>query len=230
MIRAYDELYLGNARRVMAHMLDRAVYGYGMELREFYSLFLVSSISSRFQKGDCSVIAGRSGAELARMVLEETGREAAACAEDSDAAHEGRSREYWTGWALAYFQWYSSKTFEEIDRRVSIVSVRDMYPRYHEMDILQFCDSMEERIRRDEIRQEVRLSFYRKRLGLSQSQLADAAEIPVRTIQQYEQRRKNINKAQAAYLIRLARVLGCKEAELIEPETVSDEPKIRDRV
>jgi hypothetical protein len=41
--------------------------------------------------------------------------------------------------------------------------------------------------------------------------------VPVRTIQQYEQRQKNINKAKAEYLVMLARVLNCPAEELIEP-------------
>ena len=36
-----------------------------------------------------------------------------------------------------------------------------------------------------------------KEARLSQSQLAEETGIPVKTIQQYEQRRKDINKAQA---------------------------------
>ena len=40
--------------------------------------------------------------------------------------------------------------------------------------------------------------------------------IPVRIIQQYEQRKKNINKAQAEYLVVLARVLYCGVDDLLE--------------
>jgi len=41
--------------------------------------------------------------------------------------------------------------------------------------------------------------------------------VPVRTIQQYEQRQKSINKAQAEYLMMLARALHCNAEDLIEP-------------
>lgn len=46
--------------------------------------------------------------------------------------------------------------------------------------------------------------------------------IPLRTIQQYEQRQKNINKAQAETLLRLSRVLNCSVEDLIEKVPVSD--------
>lgn len=51
--------------------------------------------------------------------------------------------------------------------------------------------------------------------GLSQSALAEASGIPVRTIQQYEQRQKDLSKARAEYLIALARVLNCDPSRLI---------------
>ena len=43
-----------------------------------------------------------------------------------------------------------------------------------------------------------------------------AADIPLKTIQQYEQRQKNINKARAEYVIRLSRVLQCEPEDLLE--------------
>ena len=55
-----------------------------------------------------------------------------------------------------------------------------------------------------------------KEARLSQSQLAEETGIPVKTIQQYEQRRKDINKAQAEYVIKLSQVLCCNPQELME--------------
>jgi len=217
MTRAYDELYLGCARRAFAFMLDHAVNEMGFTLEEFYVLFKVSSVSGRFQTGDCALVAGRSGAELAVMVAEECGAKArqgkAAAGKGTDGI--GKSAEYWTGWALSYYQWRSGMSFGQIDRAVPIEDVRRMYSPYHEMDILQFCDEMDRRVSRKGTT-ETRLRYYRRRLGLSQSQLAKAADIPVRTVQQYEQRQKNINHARAEYLIRLSEVLGCREKELLE--------------
>ena len=53
--------------------------------------------------------------------------------------------------------------------------------------------------------------------GMSGVELAEASGVPVRTIQQYEQRQKSINKAQAEYLMMLARALHCNAEALIEP-------------
>ena len=51
---------------------------------------------------------------------------------------------------------------------------------------------------------------------MSQRQLAQLSGIPLRTIQQYGQRQKNINKAQAEYLLMLAQALLCDMTQLIE--------------
>ena len=41
-------------------------------------------------------------------------------------------------------------------------------------------------------------------------------EIPVRTIQQYEQKQKNINAARSEYVIKIANVLNCDTKDLLE--------------
>ena len=53
-------------------------------------------------------------------------------------------------------------------------------------------------------------------MKLTQKELADASGVPIRTIQQYEQRQKDINKAQAKYLVMLARILCCDMEDLLE--------------
>lgn len=60
------------------------------------------------------------------------------------------------------------------------------------------------------------LKALRTAKGFSQSQLADASEVSVRMIQKYEQRDKDINKAQAETLLKIARVLNCTIEDLLE--------------
>lgn len=51
------------------------------------------------------------------------------------------------------------------------------------------------------------LKTLRLNAGLSQSVLAEISDIPVRTIQQYEQKQKNINAAKAETVVKLAKAL-----------------------
>ena len=89
-----------------------------------------------------------------------------------------------------------------------------LYSPYHEMDIRQFVDKMNELYRK--AKPETNLKLRRKRAGLSQRELAEQTGISVRTIQQYEQRQKSINKAQGEYLALLAKALCCNVEDLIE--------------
>ena len=105
-------------------------------------------------------------------------------------------------------------TFRDIDRCVPIADVVALYHPYHEMDIRQFCDHMTELIRKAQ--PETNLKRLRQIAGLSQGQLAKVSGVPKRTIQQYEQRQKNINKAQAEYIFMLASALNCAPTAIIE--------------
>ena len=125
-----------------------------------------------------------------------------------------RSEEFWTGWALAYYQWETAMTFAEIIRYIPLRDIQALYSPYHEMDIRQFVDQMNTLYRA--AKPETNLKLLRQKAGLSQRELADLSGVPVRTIQQYEQRQKNITKAQAEYLVMLAKVLCCGIEDIME--------------
>lgn len=211
MIHAYDKSYLAAAQKNLARMLDYLVNDLHHSLETAWQWFLTSNLSSRFEQGDCSVLVGLSGVELARIVLEQAGETAPI---QQPSYTYDRSPEYWTGWAIAYYQWDTGLRFSEIEQAVPITEVRLMYTPYHEMDVRQFTDKMNELY--CAARPETNLKALRTLAGLSQSELAVQSEVPVRTIQQYEQRKKDINRAQAVTLIRLARSLNCKVEDLME--------------
>ena len=212
MIRAYHKVYLEKARNNLGRMLDFATYDLGYDPCTFFDLFINSGLSKGFEKGEFNLTVGMSGVELAYRVLELTNHQV----EDPQPRYTAdRSPEYWAGWALAYYQWETALSFLDILECVPLDDIIRMYSPYHEMDIRQFCDRMNELYR--EANPETRLKQIRQRAGMSQSELAEQSGVPVRTIQQYEQRQKNINKAKAEYLVMLARVLNCPAEELIEP-------------
>ncbi|WP_080798672.1 helix-turn-helix domain-containing protein [Arabiibacter massiliensis] len=211
MIRAYDKLYLEKARAALARMLDFAVNDLGYDLARFFDLFIRSDMAKRFEEGDFSVLAGKSGVEIAYEVLEQV--EGRAQRVKPTYSME-RSAEYWAGWALAYYQWETALPFEDIVAYVPIVDIRALYSPYHEMDIRQFVDKMNEM--RRAAKPDTNLKMRRRKAGLSQKELAELSGVPKRTIQQYEQRQKDINKAQVEYVLMLAKALACEPADLIE--------------
>ena len=62
-----------------------------------------------------------------------------------------------------------------------------------------------------------RLHTIRVRAGLSQSGLARRSGVTLRSIQMYEQRRKDLGKAAVSTVLALARTLGCRIEDLLEP-------------
>ena len=211
MICAYDKVYLEKARIVLARMLDFAVYDLKYDMAQFFDLFIQSGVAERFEKGDFTILVGKSGVEVAYEVLDKMNIHVAYI--EPQYTME-RSEEYWTGWALAYYQWETSLSFEEIVKCVPIHYVKALYSPYHEMDIRHFADKMSELYLA--ANPDTNLKRKRKQAGFSQRELAELSGVPIRTIQQYEQRQKNINKAQVEYLLKLSKTLCCEVESLIE--------------
>lgn len=208
MIHAYDKTYLLKAQSNLGSMLDFAVYDLKENLSEFYKKFLLAEVSVRFERGESSVIAGKSGVELA---LEIAGDFSLAKKYRPTA---NRSPEYWTGWALAYFQWQTNLTFKNINLLIPIEEILGMYNPYHEMDISHFCGKMTELY--NSRKQNTNLKLRRHKAGFSQKELSEISGVPLRTIQQYEQRQKNINSAKAETLLKFSKILECSIEDLLE--------------
>lgn len=208
MIHAYDKNYLSRSQNILAVMLDFAVYDLNISLEDFFEKFLNSKISSSFENGNTSVLSGKSGVELALDVINDYSKA------DSYRPSLDRSPEYWTGWALAYFQWYSGLKFNQINKYIPITEIYGMYNPYHEMDVSQFCDHLNELYASRKPASNLKIK--RLEAGISQSELAQMAEVSVRTIQQYEQKQKNINAASTETVIRIAKALNCSVQDLME--------------
>ncbi len=205
MMHAYDRAYLAPAQTVLARSFDYAVYDLGLELCDYYERFLASLYAARFERGDHRVLAGMSGIELARRVMAEGGSPADSFPAPNE--NPARSQEYWCGWALAYYQWYTGFSFREIEEFAPIGLICDLYHPYHEMDIAQLVGRLNSL--REERMPGTELKRRRVALGLSQRELAERSGVPIRSIQQYEQRQKDINKASFSTVIALATALHC---------------------
>ena len=89
-----------------------------------------------------------------------------------------------------------------------------MYYTLHEADITKFVDIADGKMR--EHFKETNLKRIRSAYGCSQSELSRRSGVNLRSIQMYEQRNKDINKASAEALYRISRVLGCTIENLLE--------------
>ncbi len=211
MTHAYSELYLNDAKECLADMLDYAVNDCGFELDWFASLFVTTGYAQKFESGNPAVLSGMSGIELAREIIRKAYKD-----KKTPAAKniKGASPEYWAGWALAEYQWISGHRFKDIFERIPLSEIIKMYSVYHEMDITQFIDSMESFYNKAEL--ETKLKRIRESRGISQSELSKMSGVKLRSIQMYEQKVNDIDKAQAQTLYKISRVLGCNIEDILE--------------
>lgn len=211
MTRAYQEIYLSKAQSVLGDAFDYAVNSYKLSGEAFIKMFVASTVSKRIENGEPAYLAGKSGIEIVmEIVLETTGKELHATHQES----VGRSREYWIGWAVAYYQWYSGRKFGDIFKVLSFEDLQNMYHTLHEADISKFADIVGERMK--EFFPDTNLRRIRTAYGCTQAELAKRAGVSLRSIQMYEQRNKDINKASVETMYRIAKVLGCTVEDLIE--------------
>ena len=210
MTHAYDKIYLDSIRQSMGNMLHFAVHDMGWNINKFYECFINSGVSAEVETASPSFAAGKSGYEIANEVCYRiTGSEPTI----SPKYVYGRSPEFFAGWAIAYYSWYTSKSFREINLAVPIDEVVIMYDPYHEMDISQFVIEVDSRIR--ELREESQLRRLRKYAAITQRELAERTGVSKRMIEQYEQGRKTLANASAATVIKLADALRCDVRELL---------------
>lgn len=211
MTRAYQEIYLSKAQSVIGDAFDYAVNTCGIIGTDFVKLFIASSVSKRMENGEPAYLAGKSGIEIVREIVAETkGLEL----QIEPQEHFGRSKEYWIGWAIAYYQWYSGRKYSDIFKVLSFENLQKMYYTLHEADITKFVDIVDSKIR--EYFSETNLKRIRTAYGFTQAELAERSGVSLRSIQMYEQRNKNINKASADSMYSLAKALGCTMEDLIE--------------
>lgn len=215
MIHAYNEFYLNDAKQNLAEFFDYAINDCKFDADLFSKLFIQSGYADKFERGNPAIIVGMSGIELAESVIVYAYPNRNF---QKRMFSTERSNVYWAGWALAEYQWSTCKRFKDIFSRISFSEIISMYSVYHEMDIEHFIEDMTKKYNATE--QETRLKTIRENRGISQTELAKLSGVKLRSIQMYEQKVNDIDKAQAGTVYKLSRVLGCTVEDLLEnPES-----------
>lgn len=211
MTHAYPESYLSHAQSALGDAFDYAINSCQISGDNFIQMLLVSSVCMKLENGEPNYLAGKSGIEIAREILKETTGKQFKQEQDYDMS---RNPEYWIGWAVAYYQWYSDRRYNQIFEALSFQDLEKMYYTLHEADVSKFAGIAERRIK--EVLPETNLKRIRTLYGCTQSELAHRSQVNLRSIQMYEQRQKDMNKASVETVYRLSKVLGCTVEDLIE--------------
>ena len=202
MIRAYNEIYVDNAMQTLAEMFSYVPNAKQADV--LFQNFIMSGVAYQFGRGNPRYI----NMPPQTIFLESAGNNM----QMIQPYIYSRSPEYWCGFVLAYYQWYTGLSFEQIGRRLPPSKIIAMYNPLHEASMEKFIEVANSIV----FQKETNLVRYRKNAKLSQRELAKYSQVSLRAIQLYEQRQLDINMAPAVNLFRLSRVLGCYIEDLLE--------------
>ena len=211
-IHAYQKFYLNDAQQNLAVMFDYALRTLKFDGDQFFLYFIQSEVADKFGHANPKYIAGMSGIELCQNVLTKIGNATKFPSEPKIK----QGKEFWLGWVLAYYQWYSGLKFSDLQEYGLVPS--EILARYilHEADISKFVSVANKIILSNKAASPTRLQKIRKARGLTQKELSELSGVSLRMIQLYEQRQNEINQASGQAINNLARALCCNFYEIME--------------
>lgn len=211
-MHAYAETYLQRAQKNLGEAVDYAVGACAFPPDDFMTHFIASRLAEDWEGGASRVLAGLSGTELVQEVYSRTG---GSCSWPPPQRDFGLSSAYWAGWALAYYQWWSVRSFRSIVDAVPLSEIIGMYGPLHEESENRFVDRMETLLA--ERRPDAPLKTFRRIRNWSQLELAAKSGVNVRSIRQYEQKPSSIARAELRVVQSLARALSCRVEDISVP-------------
>ncbi len=208
--KSFDESYLPYVAENVGTMFEYAV-ACGYRPIQFWRTFVVSKVAVEIEKGNPKYLVGYSAIDYVNIIINTTSSQEKIL---NTKSLYNRDRFYWAGWILAQYQYISGYSYLTIDKALPISKVLDMYDVLHEADINKFFDIADSYLKQGH--RTTNLKRIRTARGLSQQELARMADVDIRSIQSYEQKTNDINKARAGVLYRISKVLGCYMEDLLE--------------
>ena len=211
-IRPYNETYLEDVENNIGSMLEYAVCC-EFDPIVIWGAFVNSKIAKEIERGNPKYLSGYSGREYLDILIYISSFDSNKRLINPDCSLNN-DMYYWAGSAVSRLQFETCMSFSEIEMYLSLEEILEMYYILHEADMSKFIDIAYKRIKDKKI--QTNLGTMRKAIGLSQQKLANLANVDLRSIQMYEQRKNDINKAQATTLFKISKVLGCNIEDLLE--------------
>lgn len=139
-MHAYIEPYLKDVMRNLGVMSHFCINEYGLTPEQFSVLFSKSLVAEQISNGNPRFLTGMSGKEMADMMMEES-KEQSNATTSTDMYHV--TPEYWAGWVMAYYQWFTAKSFAQMfaDGK-TYDKVLKMYHPMHEADLAKVVEAM----------------------------------------------------------------------------------------
>ncbi len=209
-LEAYPKTYVKDLSHRIGLMLEKS-HKHDLDVYDIWNTFIHSNIAKEIEKGNAHYLSGFTSMEYLRELTHDN---ALVNQMIRNNDHVDFDQYYWSGSTLIKLQHRYDISFVELDKKLPLKKILEMYSPFHEMDINRFYEDMDEYF--SSIKEETNLKKYRTNMGLSQSQLAELSNVDIRSIQMYEQRHNDINKAQGITLYKLAKALKVDVQDLLE--------------
>ncbi len=213
--KAYDITYLEDVSDNLGSMLEYAI-GFGYSPTLVWEMFVSSKVATEIERGNPKYLSGYSGREYLDIMLDESPIRRKKLSNRLWTGYYDieSNMYYWVGSALATFQYESGMSFYDINKYLPLEVMVELYQPLHEADIRKFIEIASQRVQAE--KKDTNLKIIRRATGMTQQELSKQSQVDLRSIQMYEQRRNDINKAQAATLYKLAKTLGSTIEDLME--------------
>lgn len=213
----YPEDRLGDVMNTLGKAFDFADKLLPGGLESFYDLFTSSALARSFDGPGANPQLSGSGIELVLSVCEGQSSDGLdlMLMNERRPAKGTQDRAKWCGRMLAYHQWDTGATFRGIAMYLGVKELFSLFETHRIASPRVVSLYITEALAKRDA--PTRLRRYRADAGLTQAALSEASGVSLRSIQQYEQRKKDINRAQAKSVWSLAQELGCKVEDLLEP-------------
>lgn len=205
-----DDTYLEDIQETLGAFFDIGVNRWGVTGEALAEAFVASGIAREFERRNPVFVAGKSALDLLRVVEPFVATSEA----PPQSAKVSPSEEYWLGWILGFYQVRTGRPYRQVLDAVPFDELVGMYYPLHEAPEAKFIEVLDERLRSAQL--PTRLKRQRELCGLTQEELAERSGVSLRSIQMYEQRQKNINRASAETIYRLACALHCSMEGLLQ--------------
>ena len=136
---AYSEMYLSEAQKNLGFFFLATLRYLNLPVNEVQKVFLASEIPTQIEYANPNYLCGKSGYELAILAFPQLEKKLL------EFIYEPfyPQAEYWCGHVLAYYQWYSCKSFAEILGKYPLERILSDYRLMHEADITKMAQAMD---------------------------------------------------------------------------------------
>ena len=203
------------AIEMMAEMFEFAKCYLRIECDEFFNLLNYTHLSDRIYNLDIIYIYGKSSIEIVNEIC--SANDIIIKRIDKNKFLKS-DKHYWLGLVIASYCYGKRISFKEISKRIKPSQILKIYNTMHEAPHIKVIEEIDKILDS----QESVLKSIRQLKNISQNELSILSGVSLRSIQMYEQKKKNISKASFEIVKRLANSLSVNPEELYESSQVDN--------